>query len=160
MDCPKCKTANSEDAIFCIMCGERMTLADVAPKAENVPVAQPTASPAVMPIAPVFAGPAGPVPYAMPVPPMYVMERRGDKSKNWQAICSMICGIASIPMIVTTFGGLFTAIAAICFSIKGFKSQRSGMAIAGVVCGSIGLILSGIMIYSMVKFQLLDPELL
>ena len=160
MDCPKCKTANSEDAIFCIMCGERMTLAESAPKAENVPVAQTAALQAGMPQAPALAGPAGTVPYAMPMPPMYVVERRGDKSKNWQAICSMICGIASIPMMITAFGGLFTAIAAICFSIKGFKSQRSGMSIAGVVCGAIGLILSVFVIFSLVVSQQLDPELL
>ena len=110
MNCPKCGTTNSEDAIFCIMCGEKVSPIEPASKTASAAGAEDVTAPAKIPAAPVFAGPAVHMPYAMPLPPMQLQERRGDKSKNWQAICSLVCGIVSVPMMITAFGGLFTGV--------------------------------------------------
>jgi hypothetical protein len=70
----------------------------------------------------------------------------GDPDKNWASVSSMVCGISAIPLILLPFAGIFLAIAAIIFSIIGFKSRRRGMAIAGIICGSIGMLISIIVI--------------
>lgn len=90
------------------------------------------------------------------VSPQYMppYQRPGDRSKNWKAISGMICGIASVPLALTAFGGLFTAVAGIILSGLGLKSSRKGMAIAGLCCAIFGVLLSVIMIISTISLAL------
>jgi hypothetical protein len=163
MDCPKCGAANGESAVFCIICGANISQDGSAQPIENT--AETGAVPPQSSYLPPNARPASQIPYGFApqpyaAPPVYTRPvKAGDKNHNWRAVCSMICGIASVPMMITAFGGLFTAIAAVIFSIRGFKSQKKGMAIAGIICGIVGFLLSGIMVYIMVIGQVLAPEL-
>ena len=149
MDCPKCKAVNSENAAICIVCGEPLQQPEPEQKTEDM-----TGSATVAP-----QMPYGFVPGPYVAPPVYMRPARiGDQSRNWQAICGMICGIASIPMLITAFGGMFTAVAAIIFSIKGLKSQKSGMAIAGIICACIGLLFSIGVAFFLIRNQIVFRE--
>lgn len=75
---------------------------------------------------------------------------QGDPTKGI-AIASMVCGIISV--VFCWFGyfaivALALGIVAVILSVKAGKAsptgQRSGMAVAGLVLGIIGIVLSGI----------------
>lgn len=73
-----------------------------------------------------------------------------EKESNVFAIISMICGIISI--ICCCFGWISVVIgvAAVVLGIVSIKKNESkkGMAIAGIICGSVGLVLIIIMLIS------------
>lgn len=83
-----------------------------------------------------------PYPYAPPNP---------AKKTNGQAIASMVTGIVSILFFYALF---FSAAAGALAVIFGICSRRgddklSGPAVAGIVCGTVGLILGILMIISL-----------
>lgn len=59
----------------------------------------------------------------------------GDASKNGFAIASLVLGILSFCCFGIVAGAL-----AVIFGILGLKSQKRGMAIAGIVLGSIAAV--------------------
>lgn len=66
---------------------------------------------------------------------------------NGLAIGSMVCGIISLPLIFTIFGGLVLGIVAIVLAANSKKQYgSSGYAVAGLVCGIISVIISAIVI--------------
>jgi len=71
------------------------------------------------------------------------MHQQGSAEKsgrNGFSIAGMICGIMGIPTCFV-FVGLLPGILGIIFGILGLRSQYKGMAIAGIVCGAIAVIL-------------------
>jgi hypothetical protein len=86
----------------------------------------------------------------------------GGPRVNPLAIVSMILGIVSIPGCCCWFASGPMAVAALVLGIIGMNKIRSsphewkggGMAIAGIVCASIGLILSLVAIFSTIDDQL------
>lgn len=128
--CPACGTENIDQAVFCSNCG--------------------------------FA--FGPSPSAYPpmsaYPPGYSFVKPGDRSKNWAAILGLVLGILSIPCC---FGGFFffnpnvyatlyipaiisgvIGTAGLIFSIIGMKSTKKGLAIGGLICAIVGLVMAAL----------------
>lgn len=70
------------------------------------------------------------------------------KNKPGFAIASMVCGIVSILCCCTGYFGLLLSIVAVVLGIVALvkKYDGKGMAIAGIICGSIGLIIVLILI--------------
>ena len=77
-----------------------------------------------------------------------------EKESNVFAIISMIAGILSI--LCCCFGaiGIVIAIAAVVLGIISIKKEepKKGMAIAGIVCGGVGLILAVVAIAGSTAF--------
>ena len=70
-----------------------------------------------------------------------------QNSVNGLAIGSMVCGIISLPLIFTIFGGLVLGIVAIVLAANSKKQYGpSGYAVAGLVCGIISVIVSAVVI--------------
>lgn len=79
-------------------------------------------------------------------------QKPGDRSKDWAAITGLILGILSIPCCFCTiytimfnipfFVNVIVLLPGIIFSIIGLKSTKKGLAIAGLVCGCIGLLIN------------------
>jgi hypothetical protein len=69
-------------------------------------------------------------------------------SANALGIVSLVLGILSIPLGCCSFGGLIMPIPAIICGILGMRkadqgmANNKGMAIAGLICGIVGLIIS------------------
>ena len=71
------------------------------------------------------------------------MENGSNAQSSSAGIIALVCGIVSIVMCWVPLVGLVSAIIGIVFGSKGMKiAQGKGMAIAGLVTGIIGLILS------------------
>lgn len=68
------------------------------------------------------------------------------KDKKGFCIASMVLGIVALVLFWMWYIAIPCAILAIIFGILGIKSTQKGMAITGVVTGSIGLIVSIILI--------------
>lgn len=90
--------------------------------------------------------PPPPAPYAgygAPVP---------TAPRNGLGIAALIAGILSLPAAFTIFGGFILAVVAIILGIIGYRRARSGeasnggMAIAGIVLGVLGIVLSAVLI--------------
>jgi Domain of unknown function (DUF4190) len=90
------------------------------------------------------------------------MMMGGQPRFNPLAITSMILGILSIPSCCCWFFGAPMAVAGLVLGIIGMGKIRSnpqmykggGMAIAGIVCASVGLILDLVAIFSTIDDQL------
>lgn len=78
-----------------------------------------------------------------------------EKQSNVFAIISMIAGIVSI--LCCCFGavGIVIAVAAVVLGIISIKKEepKKGMAIAGIVCGGVGLILAVVIIAAGTAFM-------
>jgi hypothetical protein len=61
------------------------------------------------------------------------------------AVASLVLGILSVPCACAFVGFLF-GVPAIIFGILGIKSSKRGFAVAGVICGVAGLLLTIFMI--------------
>lgn len=149
-NCGNCGFSLDNGASFCGNCGQQVVLPpNVAPAAPvvaqpAVAPAQPQPQPQPQPIpAPApTPGPQSyqaPQPMAMPqqlgLPPMQPVPMVSNDSRP---VVSLILGILSL---LTSFLviGFFTGIAAIILGIASRKSNNSGMAIAGIVMGSIAV---------------------
>lgn len=130
MTCPNCRRENQPGSARCAWCGNGLAATPY---------------------------PYAPALYAQPAPRY---KPPGNPERNWAAITGMVCGIASILCSVSLFGGLFLAAAAIPFSVMGLKSAYKGMAIAGLVCGIVGLTITGLcfaLMYEQIIEILSDP---
>ena len=52
----------------------------------------------------------------------------------------MVCGIVSIPTCAF-YVGVIPGILGLVFGILGLKSNRRGMAVSGIACGTVGILL-------------------
>lgn len=96
---------------------------------------------------------AAPVPPPLPPPPGYANAPQGvpeAKKTNGLALSGMICGIVAIPFVCLCGLGFIPGIVAIVLSAIGQRQVRqsngtmggSGMAIAGIICGSVSVLLA------------------
>lgn len=74
--------------------------------------------------------------------------------KNGLCIASMVLGIISIVCILVWFISVPCAILAIIFGCIGHKSSKKGMAIAGIVTGSISAVLMILLVTFLFTFGL------
>ena len=71
------------------------------------------------------------------------MENSSNTQSSSAGIIALVCGIVSIVMCWVPLVGLACSIIGIIFGSRGMKNnQGKGLAIAGLVTGIIGLILS------------------
>ena len=131
MFCPTCGTLNEDGVPFCGGCGAKLMAQQ---QAVQQPVyQQPTyQQPAYQP--PVYQ------PYWQPMQPAYQPPLPG----KGMGVAGMILGIAAVSFGVVWFLSAICAVLAIIFSaISQSKARRvgrnNGMAIAGLICGGIGL---------------------
>ena len=143
-NCPYCFAQNPDDSVFCLSCGQNMSVppAPVAPEApvyqqvEYAPQQQQQVfTPPQQPYAPPTYSAAPPAPVGVKPP------KPGDPSKNWAGVLSMILGILSLVLCCIFYISPFFAIAGIIFSVIGKKSQQKGMSTAGMITSIIGLLL-------------------
>jgi len=72
--------------------------------------------------------------------------------RNGLGIAALIAGVLSIPAAFTVFGGFILAVVAIVLGVLGYRRARTGeannggLAIAGIVLGVLGAILSAVLI--------------
>lgn len=76
------------------------------------------------------------------------------KNKKGFCIASMVLGIVALVFFCLWYISIPCGILAIIFGILGLKSVNRGMAIAGLVTGSIGLIISTLIIIILFIFGL------
>ena len=74
------------------------------------------------------------------------------KDRKGFCITSMVLGIVALVFFCVWYISIPCAILAIIFGILGIKSKGKGMAIAGLVTGSIGLVVSVLIIVFIVIF--------
>ena len=95
-------------------------------------------------------GPGGYPPYGQPYGQVgYGQPVSGGKQTDQMALWSMICGIAGIPLSCVCYIGVPALIAAIPLGIVARNRIRAsggmltgeGMALAGIICGAVGLLL-------------------
>lgn len=65
-----------------------------------------------------------------------------QKNKNGFCIASMVLGIIALVLCCVFYISIPCAIVAIVFGVIGLKAEKKGMAIAGVITGSIGIVLA------------------
>lgn len=81
--------------------------------------------------------------------PSYNSKKPEKGQATGLGIASMVCGIVSIPAIcITDLGIVFSFILGVVAVVLGIvqlvKNQKKGMAIAGIVCGAIGILLCAV----------------
>lgn len=79
-------------------------------------------------------------------------EAKKDTNKKGFCIASMVLGIISLVFCCAWIISIPCGILAIIFGILGIKSMQKGMAIAGLITASIGLIISFIIFMALVLF--------
>ncbi|MBO5487307.1 MAG: DUF4190 domain-containing protein [Eubacterium sp.] len=134
MFCKNCGTENFDEARFCKNCGQELVKEEQAAT---------TAEPEKAATTPVYTGP---VEYDS------VAHSVTDDSEIPQstgtAIASMVLGIVSIVFCCSSIIGLVTGIIAIVLAQKERNEGRAdnGYVKAGLICGIIGAILSGLVL--------------
>jgi hypothetical protein len=105
------------------------------------------------------AGYGSPAAGGPPLPPQWTVQPSGDVNPyqapyateaSWQrprhnglAVASFVLGICSLPLLCCCGAfGLPISVAGLALGIAGLRSQDRGMAIAGIVLSSIGLLLA------------------
>ena len=83
----------------------------------------------------------------------------GNGSKVF-AIISLVCGILSVLCCCTGWMGLVLSIAAIVLGILSINKQEDakGMAIAGIVCGAVGVLLGLVIVIMGAAFSAADAS--
>jgi hypothetical protein len=104
----------------------------------------------------VYPGPYPPPPgagYPPPPPQPYAdYGARPAAPRNGLGIGALIAGVLSIPAAFTVFGGFILAVVAVVLGVLGHRRARTGeannggVAIAGIVLGVLGAILSAVLI--------------
>jgi hypothetical protein len=79
------------------------------------------------------------------------------KDRSGMSVASLILGIISIPCCVTVYVGALFGVLAIIFGALGIKSSKRGMAVAGIICGVVGLLLFAFMLIVVI---MLYPDIL
>ena len=174
-NCPYCFAQNPDDSIFCLSCGQNMSTAQ-APQAPQV-AQDPNIYSQPQQVPPAYAPPQQPVqggftpppqPYAppayqapqqypAPVPAGPKPAKVGNASKNWAGVMGMILGILSLVLCCIPYLSPFLGVGGLIFSIMGLKSQKKGMAVAGLITSIIGTIIALIYVIILV-FALSMPS--
>lgn len=141
--CMNCGNEIEDGTKFCMNCGAKVD--DAEEQVTETPVANDD---------PFNMGPV-PTPQDAPQPNFsqneYYDAQNADGNVNvvnkpsmGLAIASMICGILSILCCCFSYFGIVLAIAALVMGIISVAQHKGGkgMAVAGIVCGAIGLIFS------------------
>jgi hypothetical protein len=120
-----------------------------SPQSQQPSAADPTGQP---PPAPQYPDPAGQPTSGSPYPAYpvagYGAPTGGPTQQNTLGLIGMVVGIISIPLACCAVLGLIAGIAGLVLGILGMRKVRAGaasnrgMALAGVICGSIGIALS------------------
>ncbi len=168
MICSKCGSNEPDYALYCTKCGAKLEgEAPAIPYDTSAPdTASPFAADASSPYAGQGAGsytaPASDTPYTGYTAPAgdtpysgYRAPASGGAGDDWKATVALVCGIASLPCCFTCWGGALLGVAAIVFGILGLKSNKSSFAIAGIVCGAVGALLSLLMLIAAFGFSAL-----
>lgn len=102
---------------------------------------------------PPYTPPQGYAPPYYTAPPQYPYPPQPVRRTNGLAVASMVLGIVSIVFFYALFFSVIMGGMALIFGICSRKGddKMSGMAVAGIVCGSIGLVLGLLMIIAMAK---------
>lgn len=87
-----------------------------------------------------------------PVVETKVVVEEPKKDRKGFCIASMVLGIIALVLFCVWYLSIPCAILAVIFGILGIKSKGKGMAIAGLVTGSIGLVVSVFIIIFLVIF--------
>ncbi len=74
------------------------------------------------------------------------------KEKKGFCIASLVLGIVALIFFCLWYISIPCGILAIIFGILGIKSMNKGMAIAGLITGSIGLVISTLIIIALFMF--------
>lgn len=82
------------------------------------------------------------------VPP----TQEAPKNKKGLCIASLVLGIVSLVLFCIWYLSIPCGILAIIFGVLGIKSMNKGMAVAGLVTGAIGLLVSMIVVISLFMF--------
>jgi hypothetical protein len=69
-----------------------------------------------------------------------------SNGREGMAIASLVLGIVALPTCLCYGLAVIPGILAVVFGILSLKSSRKGMAIAGIICGTIGTLLGVLMI--------------
>ncbi len=88
----------------------------------------------------------------VPVVETKVVKEDPKKDKKGFCIASLVLGIIALVFFCVWYVSIPCAILAIIFGILGIKSTGKGMAIAGLITGSIGLVVSILMIVFIIIF--------
>lgn len=138
MICSKCGADNADTSRFCTKCGSALDSAPAAiypPADMSAPVQSDTTPPAPLYTQPTQQGYTN-----------YTSSNYGgaplQSDNGWLGIAALVCGILSIPCCFTIYGGFVFGIAAVVMGIFGLKTSRRSLAIAGIVCGGVGILFS------------------
>jgi hypothetical protein len=100
-----------------------------------------------------YPPPTGPYPGSYPPPPPMPYGGYGpapEIAKNGMGVAALISGLLSVPAAFTIIGGILLGLLAIALGILGHGRARrgeatnGGLAIAGVILGVLGIILSAV----------------
>ena len=134
MNCEKCGAPLEDGTKFCPSCGAAVETAEAAPET-TAPEAEP-----------VYTAPESTVVNAAPVNSNAgnVYSEEAPQTGKGLAIASMVCGIASIVLCCFTYFALILSIAAVVLGIISKKktTEGSGMALAGIITGAVGLLIA------------------
>ena len=83
-----------------------------------------------------------------------------EKGSKVFGIISLICGILGLLCSCCGWLGIVVAVAGVVLGIISIKKEEDakGMAIAGIVCGGIGLVIAIIVLVSLGALSSADPE--
>ncbi|MBO5212397.1 MAG: hypothetical protein J6B60_02535 [Clostridia bacterium] len=82
-------------------------------------------------------------------------------NRSTQSTLSMIFGIASIWMCLSTLIGIaFGVMALVMRHIHKKHFPENGMTRAGMICGIIGIVISGIILVAIIIFFIMNPDVL
>ena len=87
----------------------------------------------------------------------YAPEPNGSKVF---AIISLVCGILAVLCMCCGWFGIILGVAAVVLGILSIKKEEDakGMAIAGIVCGGIGLLVAVIVLITAGAVSSMDPD--
>lgn len=144
--CSTCGSEISDFATFCPNCGATIEKAEPVPATPvevHAPISQdaPYATPAGQYTPPAYQPPVQPTPapYATPVYKQAPSESSADPSANGKAIASLILGICGTIAWLLPLVGYPVTIVGLVLGIKGLKSEKRGMALAGLILSAVSL---------------------
>lgn len=133
MKCPSCGHELSEGALFCGNCGQPIAQPSVVQPqvVQSAPIQQqPVVTAQVPPQQPV-------IPATTQLPPVQDTPQSGKK-----AVVGFILGLLGFPGSLIPIVGFIMGILAVIFGSGSLKSNRKGLATAGLVLGIIVILLS------------------
>lgn len=132
--CTACGMEAEGEKSFCGVCGGAMNVVETPDNLDSTMNAG-------APVPPMNNVPPVTPNYGAPVTPQQP-QNNGGGGKKGLAIAGMCTGIGALVFFWCPGFGIILAIAGLVMSIIGLKSSKRGMALAGVICASIALLLS------------------